>query len=144
MLFRSSCLSLYGSALWFSSSSELRSLEITFNNILRKIWSLPRACHTGILHQVAGLHSIYNMVISRSSKLLLPALKSKSPVLTDAFTQSSTLAYTSLGYNKIYGHRHWKSYSTQDILCAGFIHDVKLDPSLSHHLMDEVLVMCTC
>ena len=56
MLFRGFCLSLYGSALWFSSSSELRSLEIT---ILRKIWSLPRACHTGILHQVAGLHSIY-------------------------------------------------------------------------------------
>ena len=65
MLFRSFCLSLYSSALWMSSSSELRSLEVTFNNILRKIWSLPRAYyHTGILHQVAGLHSIFNVVVS--------------------------------------------------------------------------------
>ena len=57
-------VSHYMNLLWFSSSSELRSLEITFNNILRKIWSLPRACHTGILHPVAGLHSIYNGVFS--------------------------------------------------------------------------------
>ena len=63
--------------------SELRSLEVTFNNILWKIlWSLPRACHTGILHQVAGLHSIYNVVVSRSNKLL-STLKSKSLVLID-------------------------------------------------------------
>ena len=44
-LLLSFCLSLYGSALWFSSSSALRSLEIAFNNILRRIWSLPRMCH---------------------------------------------------------------------------------------------------
>lgn len=57
-LFDSFCLSLYGSALWFSSSPELRSLEVSFNNILRRIWSLPRMCHTGILHCTAHLNSI--------------------------------------------------------------------------------------
>ena len=41
-LLSSFCLSLYGSALWSSSSTELRSLETTYNNILRRIWSLPR------------------------------------------------------------------------------------------------------
>ena len=92
--------------------SELRSLEITFNNVLRKIWSLPCACHTGILLQVAGLRSTYNVVISR---LLLSALKSKSPVLIDVFTQSPPLAYTSLGYNNLYGHHHLKRYSNQDL-----------------------------
>ena len=144
MLFRSFCLSLYGSALWMSSSSELRSLEITFNNVLRKIWSLPRAYHTGILHQVAGLHSIFNVVVSRSSRLLLSALKSKSPVLIDIFTQSSSLACTSLGFNKLFSDRYIKSYSDQDCLSAGFIRDVKIDPSLNGRLMDEVSVMCTC
>ena len=44
-----------GSALWRASSSELRNLEISLNNILRKIWSLPRRCHTAILHRVAGI-----------------------------------------------------------------------------------------
>ena len=83
MLFHSFCLCLYGSARWMSSSS----LEVTFNNILRKIWSLPRACHTGILHQVAGLHSIFNVVVSRSSKLLLSSLKSKSPVFIDIHSE---------------------------------------------------------
>ena len=109
-----------------------------------KIWSLPRACHTGILHQVAGMHSIYNMVVTRSSKLLISALKSKSPVLLDVFTQSSTLAFTSLGYNKLYGHHHLKYYSDQESLCAGFICDVKFDPVLNNQLLDDVLFMCAC
>ena len=57
-LFSSFCLSLYGSCLWSSSAPPLRSLETTFNNILRKIWHLPRMCHTGIVHQVAHLDSM--------------------------------------------------------------------------------------
>ena len=64
------------------------------------------------------LHSIYNMVVSRSSKLLLSALKSKSPVLIDVFTHSSSLAFTSLGFNKLFGDRYIKSYSDQDYISA--------------------------
>ena len=56
-LFSSFCLSLYGAALWKSSNPQLKSLEVAFNNILRKIWSLPRYCHTAILHCVARLPS---------------------------------------------------------------------------------------
>ena len=58
LLFRSFCLSLYGSALWRLSSSSLRSLEVTFNNLLRKIWKLPRRCHTSILHCISSLQSL--------------------------------------------------------------------------------------
>ena len=54
LLFRTFCLSLYGSALWRLSSSSLRSLEVTFNNLLRKIWKLPRHCHTSILHCISS------------------------------------------------------------------------------------------
>ena len=60
-LFSSFCLSLYGAALWRVSCPQLRALEVSFNNILRKIWSLPRQSHTGIVHSVAGLQSIYNI-----------------------------------------------------------------------------------
>ena len=68
-LFRSFCLSrsLYGSALWRLSSSSLRSLEVTFNNLLRKIWKLPRQCHTSILHCTSSLQSLFNVVVYRSS-----------------------------------------------------------------------------
>ena len=134
---------LYGSALWFSSSPELRSLEVFFNNILRRIWSLPRMCHTGILHCTAHLNSIYNIVIQRSSKLLSVALKSQSSLVHDVFAQSSTLTYTSQGYNLIYGSRHKKIYSDQDVLCANFIRDVRLAPDENSHLSEDIIYVCT-
>ena len=76
-LFSSFCLSLYGASLWRSSSPQLRALEVSFNNILRKIWSLPRHSHTGIVHCVAQLESIYNTVVIRSRSLLASARRSK-------------------------------------------------------------------
>ena len=77
-LFSSFCLSLYGAALWKSSDPQLKTLEVTFNNFLRKIWSLPRHSHTGLLHSTAKLQSIYNVVIFRSAKLLASASGSSS------------------------------------------------------------------
>ena len=40
-LMQSFCLSLYGSALWAASSSELHSLAVSFNNILRGLVQSP-------------------------------------------------------------------------------------------------------
>ena len=110
-LMQSFCLSLYGSALWAASSSELHSLAVSFNNILRKIWGLPRRCHTAILHCVGGLQGIHNIVITRSNKLISSAQKAGSCLLAEVFTEASTLMYTSFGYNHRYAARHWKSYS---------------------------------
>ena len=45
--------------LWKASSPDIRSLETAFNNLLRRIWNLPRRCHTAILHRVAGVSSTY-------------------------------------------------------------------------------------
>ena len=76
-LFSSFCLSLYGAALW---CPQLRALEVSFNNVLRKIWSLPRHSHTGIVLSVAGLQSI-NTVLYCSTKLIASAKTSKcSPI----------------------------------------------------------------
>ena len=72
-LFSSFCLSLNGAALWRVSCPQLRALEVSFNNVLRKIWSLPRHSHTGIVQSVAGLQSIYNTVLYRSRKLIASA-----------------------------------------------------------------------
>ena len=52
-LYSTFCLSLYSAALWRVSCTQLRALEISFNNILRKIWSLPRQSHIGIVHSIA-------------------------------------------------------------------------------------------
>ena len=117
-LLQSFCLSLYGALLWMVSSPDLHSLEVSLNNILRKIWSLPQRCHTGILQLVGNVSSLYNIVISRSNKLILSALKSEPSLLTEIFNDCKSLVYTSFGYNSVYGYRHWKYYSESEELCA--------------------------
>ena len=87
-VFRSFCLSLYGCALWSSSATQIHSLEVTFNNILRKIWSLPQNCQTSILHVVAGLHTLRNTVVIRSLGLISAAFKSQSPLLIADYSQT--------------------------------------------------------
>ena len=61
-LLQSYCLSLYGSNLWILSCTALQNLEVAFNKILRRIWHLPNCSHTGIVHLVAKLYSLFNVV----------------------------------------------------------------------------------
>ena len=109
-LFQSFCLSLYGAALWKLSSPELHHLQVICNNILRKIWVLPQRCHTDILHLVAGIQSVCNIIILRSQNLTTAAINSSSCILAEVFSESALLAYTSCGYNCLYGVRHMKLY----------------------------------
>ena len=101
-LMQSFCLSLYGASLWMASSHQIQSLETAYNNLLRKIWNLPRRCHTAILHRVAGVSSIYNMIVTRCNKLVASAKESGSSLLSDVFTEATTLVYTNVGYNFFY------------------------------------------
>ena len=116
---------LYGASLWRSSSPQLRALEVSFNNILRKIWSLPRHSHTGIVHSVARLESIYNIVVIRSRSLLASARRSKCVLISDLFSECAQSAYTALGYNNLFGGKHLKCYTVDDELCAAFIRDAR-------------------
>jgi len=143
-LFRSFCLSLYGSALWRLSSSSLRSLEVTFNNLLRKIWKLPRQCHTSILHCTSSLQSLFNVVVYRSSKLCQKARDTGIPLIHDIFTEAPRLSYTTFGFNASNCNVYWRSYTDADKMCSNFIRDVKLFPQVNRGLSDEVYYMCTC
>ena len=122
----------------------------------RQMWTLILAtdvenniddmCHTGILHCVAKVDSLYNNVLRRASKLSIITMNSTSQVVRDVFSQSSALIYSSLGYNAIYGHRHKKVYSLQDSLCADFIRDVRVAPDLNSHLLNDtdlLIFICT-
>ena len=95
LLFRTFCLSLYGSSLWSLASAGLHSLEVTFNNILRKIWKLPRNSHTSILHCVSRLQGLHNVVIQRSKMLCLKARTTGLPLIRDIFTEAPSLSYIS-------------------------------------------------
>ena len=56
---------------------------MTFNNILRKIWGLPRQCHTSLLHLTAAVDSVFNTVYNRSLRLVSSAINSDSIILHD-------------------------------------------------------------
>ena len=53
--FQAYCLLFYGCPLWRFDCDKLKSLSQSFNNVLRKIWSLPRKGHTSFVHSVASL-----------------------------------------------------------------------------------------
>jgi len=58
----------------------------------------------GIVHQVAGLHSLYNTILDRASKMFHSAVNSPSTLITDVFSQSAHLVYTATGLDAVYGH----------------------------------------
>ena len=104
-LFHSHCLFLYGSNLWKLDCKQIRALEVCYKNILRKIWKLPRACHIRILHKVAGLESLYNMITRLQSSFLSKACTADSLLIKHTFTNCSTLIYTVVGYNNLCSER---------------------------------------
>ena len=74
----------------------------------------------------------------RSNRLIIAAINSSSRILADVFCESSSLTYTSCGYNCLYGPRHLKSYNEAESLCASFIRDVRMSPSLNTALLGEL------
>ena len=70
---------------------------MSFNIILRKIWSLPRHGHTGIVHSVARLESIYNTVVTRSRNLLASGRRSSSALISDLFSECANMHTLLLG-----------------------------------------------
>ena len=113
---------------------------MSFNNILRKIWSLPRHSHTGIVHSVARLESIY---VTHSRNLLASAVRSNSSLISDLFSECAQYAYTAIGYNNLFGGKHLKYYTVDDKLCAAFIRDARSDPSLNKHLDADIYCIST-
>ena len=92
-LFTSHCLSLYGAVSWFLCSKQIKCLEATFNNVLRKIWNLPKLCHTRILHCVAGVQSVYNTLVHLSSSAFNKAIASDCGLIRHCFLSSSASVY---------------------------------------------------
>ena len=63
-------LSFYGCSLWSLSSSSLRIIEVSLNELLRKLCNLPHNSHLAIAHCVAQIDSISSFVFSRFLSLL--------------------------------------------------------------------------
>ena len=121
----SHCLSLYGCMSWKISNKHIKALEVTLNNVLRKIWKLPRSCHTGILHCVAGIESVYNQIIHRSRRFIERATKSESPLLRTVFQWSVEHMYTVHGFNLAHNTSYARLYTDTDKQCGDYIRDIR-------------------
>ena len=143
-LFRAFCLSLYGCALWNLSTGSIKSLEVSFNKILRRIWSLPYNSHTRIVHQTAGLNSLFNLIFKRTTKLFEVSQKCPSSLVKYIFVKSSSSCFSFLGFNLSCGSNFVKSYSVQDYFKSKVIKDLRLAaPFLSLHANFIDSIICS-
>ena len=125
-LFHAYCLSLYGCSLWRLDCPALRSLGVTFNQVIRRIWYLPRNCHTAIVHSVGLISSIFNIVFARFSKLYSSAMSHSSPLVRSVFAVSSQSCNSNfIGYNVLFGSRHCKFYSSNDVALGQLIREIR-------------------
>ena len=100
-------------------SPSLSSMEVALNiKNLRKVWTLPTYSHTAIAHCVAGIPTISDIGFC---KFLSRGLSSSSELVSKIFHESSLLAYTSTGYNMLYGNNHKKHYTPSACDIATFI-----------------------
>ncbi len=126
-LFNSFCLSPPGTAVWNLPNPSLWTLEVAFNNILRKTWRLPYNCHTRTFHLTARLLSLFNLIYQRPQSLFMSATtKSPSSIDRSVFSSSFNLCYTATGYNFLFGSSYFKQYFSEDAYCPGVIRDLHL------------------
>ena len=130
-LFQSYCLSLHWSALWNISPKSLQSLEVSFNKVLRRIWKLPHAPHTAVVHCTADLRSLFNQVLLCSHKLLCSAEKCSSNTVRDIFSHLSALCFTPDGYNKLVGPKYAKVYLEADVEIGTIIQSIRSGQGLN-------------
>ena len=143
-LLQSYCLSLYGSCLWRLDCEELNSLSASFNNIIRRIWNLPRISRTSIVHSVGSVVGIHNIVYNRFSSLCTSALLHHSSLVRTIFTDSSRTCNSNfIGYNCMYGASHCKSYSPNHIAIGNLVREIRSThtfiPHFSHNELEAIV-----
>ena len=120
-LIKSYCLSLYGCVLWMLHSPALKTIEVALNKILRKVWNLPRQSHTSVVHCVAQVSTISNLLIKQFCSLFTRAISSSSCLVRTIFYESSQLMYSFTGYNHMCGQNHLRIFSDHDFNAASII-----------------------
>ena len=119
-------------SLWCSTVVPQQSLNSSsevsfFNKLLRRIWRLPARSHTTIVHHIARLPSLFNVIHSRSLSLLHSADLCPSRLVKFIFRRSSLCSFAFCGFNSLYGQRYLKFCDTQYAMCADIIRIIQVD-----------------
>ena len=116
-------------------------------SILRKIWKLPRRSHTGIVHSVAYLYSLLNVVSLRSYCLLLSAMNCSSLFVKHIFSDSSSFCFSfcfSSFCFSMFGSWHIKHYHTHDKIYASVIRSLRCKSIYLRQEYEEMIVTISC
>ena len=143
-LFQSYCLSLYGSGLLSLSSPALQNIGVAFNKILCRIWSLSPCSYTRIVHLVAHLHSLFNVIYRRSKSLLFAANQCPSLFIRTVFRDSSLYCFSFFGYNTMFGSRHIKQCYPDDFICAAVIRSLHRSVAGSNSDSEQIIRTISC
>ena len=144
-LIESYCLSLCGAVLCNLGCKQIKSLEIAFNSILRKIWRLPRQCNTRILHLIACSSSLVNKIVGVFTKFANRACMSHSPLIKHTFLSARYVVYTPMGYNMQNKDSLVKQYSEDDHLCADFVRSLRLGHiDFSSTTIEDIIYTVCC
>ena len=135
-------LSLYGCPLWSLSSKSLNCLQIALNKILRKVWNLPLRAHSSVVHCIARVPSVKNIILSRFDRFLSSISQLTSPIVSLIFDQVAVLPYNFLGYNNLYGETYFTMYSSLDQDISSFIRSINM--ALYHPLKILSLIFVVC
>ena len=80
-LFNSYCGSFYGCELWDLSCDGLQAMCTTWRNALRRIFNLPRNCHTDIINVLCNNTPLFDSFCKRSIKFLRSCITSSNFVV---------------------------------------------------------------
>ena len=127
-LVKSYSLSLYGCSLWSLSSSTVKTIQIPLNQMLWKVWNLPRESHTAIVQCVAETPSISNLIYGHFMSLYSSATSSTSPLVQSLFAAFSKLiyAYSFTSHNFLYGHKFVRFYNAGALQISFFFFSLVL------------------
>ena len=124
-LIKAYCLSLYDCTLWSLSCKSLHVIQVAINNAFRKVWNLPFKSHTAIVHCVARIFPICNLIFHQFNKLYFHAISHSSAIVKSTFLHSSSLIYAFFGHNYMSGHKYLTFYNSYDIYCANIIRNYR-------------------
>ena len=118
------CLSFYDCALWSLDSRAIKHLDVSINNCLRRIWSLPRNCHTSFLHAVSGCNSVFNTCYKRFCNLYRSAINSANLVCT-VFQSACLSCRNFIGFNYQYGINYIRDCSDVTSVSVNLIREIR-------------------
>ena len=97
-LFRTYCLSLYGSPLWALDNASLTRLGVCWRRCLKRIWRISPRTHTHLIHRIDQCSPLKQQLMSRFLTFFVSCVNSKNPVLS-LLINVAQCSYSTVGLN---------------------------------------------